>query len=115
MRRNGLLLHFAQIAIVAGAFYGAVRFAFATNFIYQNVGPFWPATGISLAALFLGGYRLWPGIFLGSLLGNIYAGSAFDAALGPAAGAAAEALVGVYLLREVVRLRPTFDRLRDVL
>ncbi len=113
MRRTGLLLYLVQVALVAGAFYGAVRFAFATNFIYQNDSPFWPATGISISALMLGGYRLWPGVFIGSLLGNVYAGSPFPVSLGPAAGAVAEAVVAVYLLRRV-DFRATFERVRDV-
>lgn len=31
----------------------------------------WPATGFSLAALLLFGYRLWPGIFLGNFCYNL--------------------------------------------
>lgn len=34
------------------------------------VSPVWPPSGIALAAMFLLGYRVWPGIFLGSFLHN---------------------------------------------
>lgn len=112
MRRSAAL-YVAQVALVTGAFYGAVRFAFATNFIYQNDSPFWPATGVSISALLLGGYRLWPGILIGSLLGNVYAGSSFAVSLGPAAGAVAEAVAAVYLLHHF-DVRATFARVRDI-
>ncbi|WP_458138745.1 EAL domain-containing protein [Methylomonas sp. YC3] len=32
--------------------------------------PLWPPAGIALAALFMGGRRLWPGIWLGAALSN---------------------------------------------
>ena len=31
----------------------------------------WPASGVALAALLLYGYRLWPGVLLGSFFVNI--------------------------------------------
>ena len=36
----------------------------------------WPAFGVALAGLLLGGWRLWPAIFLGRLLAGIAVGSA---------------------------------------
>ncbi|MFN7143906.1 MAG: hypothetical protein ACK4YP_09035, partial [Myxococcota bacterium] len=32
---------------------------------YGLVTPVWPPTGVALAALLLGGLRLWPGVALG--------------------------------------------------
>jgi PAS domain S-box-containing protein len=32
------------------------------------VSPVWPATGLGIAVLLIGGKRLWPGVFLGTLL-----------------------------------------------
>jgi PAS domain S-box-containing protein len=75
----------------------------------------WPPTGIALAALTLYGVRLWPGIALGALLVNIWAGAPAFAASGVAVGNTLEALLGAFLLRRVVRFRPALDRLRDVL
>ena len=75
----------------------------------------WPPTGIALAALTLYGMRLWPGIALGALLVNIWAGAPTFAASGVAVGNTLEALLGAFLLRRVIGFRPTLDRLRDVL
>jgi signal transduction histidine kinase len=75
----------------------------------------WPPTGISLVALVLFGYNLWPGIVLGALLVNLSAGAPLLAAGGMAIGNTLEAVLGAYLLQRVVGFRPTLDRLRDVL
>src|SRR6058998_3106592 len=74
----------------------------------------WPPTGIALAALTLGGARLWPGIALGAFLVNVGAGAPVPVACGMAMGNTLEALVGSVLLVRVVGFRPALDRLRDV-
>jgi PAS domain S-box-containing protein len=107
-------LYAAELLVVAAAFFATARFGFDTAFVYENVGPFWPATGVSIAALFLRGYRLWPGVLAGSLLANLDAGAAALPSVGAAAGAVAEALVAVHLLR-LADFRAQFDRLRDVI
>ncbi len=61
--------------------------------------PVWPPSGIALAALLLGGRRLWPGVWLGAALANLaVAGSPLVAAL-IATGNTLEAVVGTELLR----------------
>ncbi|MDJ0808102.1 MAG: CHASE domain-containing protein [Gammaproteobacteria bacterium] len=69
----------------------------------------WPASGIALAAILLYGYRLWPGVFLGSLLVNITVSfdgsdsqSVFNSialAASVATGGSLQALLGAYLVR----------------
>ena len=66
-------------------------------------------------ALVLYGYRLWPGIALGAFLVNLSAGAPVLVACGMALGNTLEALLGTVLLTCVVGLRPSLDRLRDVL
>lgn len=72
----------------------------------------WPPAGIALAALLVCGYRVWPGILLGSFLVNI--GLSFDGttawamtksislAAGIGAGAAVQAFFGAFLVRRFV-------------
>jgi integral membrane sensor domain MASE1 len=72
----------------------------------------WPPAGIALAEVLLGGAHVWPGIWLGSLLVNIW--TAFDPTTTGApltsvaiptslgVGAALQALVGAFLVRRVV-------------
>lgn len=72
----------------------------------------WPASGVALAAILLGGTRLWPGVLLGSFLVNV--GTSFDASSVAAfarslaiattigAGASLQAVVGAWLIRRLV-------------
>ena len=73
----------------------------------------WPPTGIALVALLLGGYRLWPGIFLGALIANSWTGAPIPVALGIASGNTLEAVVATYLLRHLSDFRLSLDRVRD--
>jgi signal transduction histidine kinase len=74
----------------------------------------WPPTGLALAALFLFGYRLWPGVALGAFVVNAWTGAPVAVALGIALGNTLEAVAGVWILRRL-RVVATLDRLRDVL
>lgn len=74
----------------------------------------WPPTGISLVALTIFGYRLWPGIALGAFLVNASAGAPLLAAGGMALGNTLEALLGVYLLRRYTGFRGSLDRVQHV-
>lgn len=51
-----------------------------------HVTLFWLPSGIALAALYLTSWRLWPGIFLGSLAVNLIVGTNFFASMAIAAG-----------------------------
>ncbi|MES2931301.1 MAG: ATP-binding protein [Patescibacteria group bacterium] len=59
----------------------------------------WPASGIALAGLMLGGIGLWPAVFAGALVHNILYGSALVTTLGVAAANALQAVIGAYLLK----------------
>jgi serine phosphatase RsbU (regulator of sigma subunit)/integral membrane sensor domain MASE1/anti-sigma regulatory factor (Ser/Thr protein kinase) len=80
----------------------------------HSVTAIWPPTGIALAALILGGYRLWPAVALGALLTNIDTGVSAITVAGITCGNTLEALVGTYLLRRV-GFRASFPRVRDVI
>jgi len=43
-----------------------------------SVTPFWPAAGLILCAVLLKGYRIWPGIYLGAIVGNSWAYADFS-------------------------------------
>lgn len=80
-----------------------------------NVALVWPPTGISLAALLLFGYWLWPGIALGAFLVTASTGTPLLVAFGIGIGNTLEALLGAYLLRRFVRFQNSLERLQDVL
>jgi PAS domain S-box-containing protein len=84
----------------------------------------WPPAGIGLAGILIGGARVWPGIWLGSFLVNIW--TALDAATPGAlrtsvaiptmiaTGAVVQALVGAFLVRRVVGFPSPLTRGRDI-
>lgn len=59
----------------------------------------WPASGIALAGLILGGVGLWPAVFFGALVHNVLYGSALTITLGAAVANALQAVVGAFLLK----------------
>ena len=75
----------------------------------------WPATGISLVALLLFGYRLWPGIAIGALVTNVGIGAPPAVACGIALGNTLEALAGACAMKRLTGGYPSFGRVRDVL
>ncbi|MCA8975594.1 MAG: CHASE domain-containing protein [Planctomycetes bacterium] len=76
----------------------------------------WPASGLALAAMLLHGYRLWPGVVLGSFAVNV--ATSFDSsstativgslalALNVGVGAALQALVGAWTTRRAFARDP---------
>ena len=61
-------LKISALALVYG---GAAIFSLTWSVAPGAGSPIWPGSGIALAALILGGLRLWPGIVLGRLLAAI--------------------------------------------
>lgn len=75
----------------------------------------WAPTGIALAALVLWGVRFWPGVAIGALLVNLWAGAALPVAAGIAIGNTVEALAGALALRLIPGFRPSLDRIQDAI
>ncbi len=82
-----------------------------------------PASGVALAALLLWGWRLWPGVFLGSFCLNIWVSFASTQALtattvalsaGIGSGAALQALFGAWLIRRLVGFPTPLDQQKEV-
>lgn len=85
---------------------------------------FWPPSGLALAAMLLYGYRIWPGIVLGSVLVNIdtslettslaarLMAIALPTSIG--LGAALQAGLGAYLVRCWVGFPSALNRERDI-
>ena len=74
----------------------------------------WLPSGIAVASLFLGGYRLWPAITLGTFLVNFFTGAPLFAAIGIGIGNTLEALVCTAILKHE-SVRPELDSLHDIL
>ena len=103
----------ARIIALAAAYAVTAAIGLRLGATLHDTPPLWPAAGVAIAALCIGGLRLWPGVTLGTLVviasrGN---GAVLTAAI--AASTTIEALVGAWLLRGLFAFRPELRRARD--
>jgi integral membrane sensor domain MASE1/anti-sigma regulatory factor (Ser/Thr protein kinase) len=112
-KAQNAVVYVAWILVVASAYVLFAKIGLSLAFTFKQVTAVWPPTGIALAALVLGGYRLWPGVLLGALAANAYIDEPLYTIVGIAAGNTIAPLVGAYLLR-LSRFDRTFSRVRDV-
>ena len=77
----------------------------------------WPAFGVSLAGLLIGGWRLWPAIFLGRLAASLILGTAQPlwAELAIAGANAAADFSAAFILQRYGRMDPALRTRHDVL
>ncbi len=81
--------------------------------INPSASPVWPPSGIALAALLLGGRKLWPGVFLGALAANLANGSPLPVAILIGAGNTLEAVAGAWLLERFAAGAHAFRTVRN--
>lgn len=104
------------VASLAGTAIAYIVFAligFTLAHSVKEVTAVWAPAGIALAAILLGGYRLWPAIWIAAFIANLTNHVSPLTAAGIAVGNTLGPLVGAFLLRYTgfdVRLQ----RLRDV-
>ena len=103
-----------RIAVVAVAYLVTAKIGLEVDAIAGFATLVWPASGIALAAMLLGGYRLWPAVAIGAFAVNLLAGAPILTALGIAAGNTAEAVAAAYLLFRFTDFRKSLERPRDV-
>lgn len=87
--------------------------------------PVFPASGIALAFVIWKGYRIWPGVLIGSFCMNTWISHSnipefslitfFPIGIGIALGATGEALAGAYLFRRLSSSNNPFDQVKNVL
>lgn len=108
--------HLAASLLLALVYLGLGVLGLELAVVHGSVTLVWPPTGLAIAALLLGGLRLWPGVALGALATNLLAGDASPLAVAfITVGNTAEAVVAAFALRAIPRFRPTIERSRDLL
>jgi len=103
-----------SILLVAGGYFIIGKLGLMLAYAHPSASPVWPATGVTIAALLLAGYRLWPGIFFGAFFVNLTTAGNVATSVGIAAGNTMEGLVGAWLVNEFAHGRNAFDCPRDV-
>jgi integral membrane sensor domain MASE1 len=103
-RQTGVALCYALLAKLVLAFYSA----------NGMVSILWPASGLALAAILLGGTRFWIGIFAGALITELFiAAHTSIYSLLIATGATLEPLLGALLLKRLSRFDLDLTSPRD--
>ncbi|HTQ03488.1 MAG TPA: MASE1 domain-containing protein [Polyangiaceae bacterium] len=87
-----------RIVLVAASYAVIARLGLALDAIGGLAALVWPPTGLALAALLVFGVRDWPGVALGAIVANLWAGAPLAVAAGIAGGNTLEAVLGAVLL-----------------
>jgi diguanylate cyclase (GGDEF)-like protein len=106
-QRIGVVCILAAVYLVAG------KLGLSMAFVHPSSTAVWPATGITLVAFLILGYRVWPGIFIGAFLVNITTAGSVLTSLGVATGNTLEGVAGAYLVIRFANGRNAFDRATD--
>jgi len=111
---------FILISLVA-IYYAAGWLGLTFARIHPSASPFWPPTGIALAALLILGSRVWPAIFAGAFMVNLVIPSVsgqlsvvIGQALGTAAGNTLEAVAGAWLVQRFAGGRRAFESVTGI-
>ncbi|MEX5217462.1 MAG: MASE1 domain-containing protein [Nitrospira sp.] len=107
--RLAVLCGLAAWYVLAGKF-GLTMAAF-----HPSATPVWPPTGISLAAVLLLGYWVWPAVFVGALAVNLTTAGSLVSSIGIATGNTLESLLAGFLVNRFAGGREVFTRQRDTL
>ena len=83
------------------AYFGLARLCVLLASVNGNISPVWPATGLGIWLLLVHGVRLWPAVAAAHILVSLHSGLPVTVALGMAAGTIGEALLGIWLWRQV--------------
>jgi signal transduction histidine kinase len=100
--------------LVAAAYFGAAKLSLLVAIPPGYATAVWPPSGIALAALLLGGTRLWPAVLAGSFVANITIDGEILAALTIAAGSSLQAVAMAALVRRHVSAPHRFDDIDHV-
>lgn len=123
-QRLKIVPNVVAIVILALIYYGTAEISRHLATTPQSVTPVWPPDGFAVAAVFIFGSRISPGVLIGSFLANIWAffdGNSWYSAitsilmvLGIAIGTSFGSGIGNYLLRRSIKEKNPFRRLNDV-
>jgi len=97
------LLSGRNLFLMGVLFFAYLIAAQVSTYLY-GIGPtsptiIWPAAGIALAGLILGGLSLWPAVALASFAHQVMSGNGPLIALGLASASAIQAVISAWLLR----------------
>lgn len=112
--RFGRWVDFIGFLSAFGAYFVLAKLGLFLATFHHNSSPVWPASGLAIAALALGGRRYAPAIFLGAFFANLTTETPWLISLGIATGNAMEAVVGGWIVDWGLRRQRFLDEQREV-
>src|SRR3989441_1386618 len=114
MIQSRLLRRLGLLAALAAGYFVAGKLALRVAYVHPSATAVVPPTGLTLAALLLAGYDVWPAILLGAFLVNITTAGSVATSAAIAVGNTLEGLAGAYLVNRFARGDRACERARDV-
>ncbi|WP_353929217.1 MASE1 domain-containing protein [Okeanomitos corallinicola TIOX110] len=124
-RSKRIVMRMGWMVVLALVYYHTSQFSRILTATPQDVTPVWPPDGLATAATLFFGYWIWPGIFFGSFLANLWAFINTNNSitfifsilqvLGIAGGTTLGTILGTFLLRKSINNTYPLKRLSDVI
>ena len=97
---RGIARYIDQLIAVAIGYFVFAKLGLMLASVHPSASPIWPPTGIALAAVLLGGQRMWPAIFIGAFAANATTAGTLTTSALIALGNTLEAVVGGFLIAQ---------------
>ncbi len=114
LRKDRLPPYWLSSVVIIIAYLGVAKLGHLLAGIYGNIAPLWPASGFAVAALYIGGRRLWPAIAVAEFISNALNGTPPLAAAAMGLGDGMEAIVGAALLQLILSRRGKFGNYAEL-
>ena len=107
-----------QVLLLAVIYFGLAQASLSFATLKGDATPVWPSSGIALAAIFLRGYHLWPGVFLGGCMVEFIRAkltvTTILSGLCVGTGNTVGTVVAAYLIERFIGNHQPFNHVRDV-
>ena len=111
-----------NIILIAIIYLAAAKLGLMLAYSGTNATPIWAPTGIAIAAIYILGYRVWPGIAIGAFIANFIfltdlnlpLSISISVSLATAFGNTLEALTAVFLIRKFTKSNNFFEQTVDI-
>src|SRR6516162_6860763 len=104
----------ATILVVALTYFVAAKLGLKFAFVNPSATAVWIPSGISLTALLIFGYNVWPAIFLGAFLANLTTAGSALTSIGISIGNTLEGMLGCNLVNRFAASGRVFERAQDI-
>ncbi len=111
---RGPFSYAAQLGVLAVLYFTVAKLSLLLAIPPGYATAVWPPSGLAVAAILLGGNRMWPGVWLGATLANLTVHASGIAAVLIGTGNTLEALVGAVLIQRLIGLPQRFESGEDV-